>query len=431
MNAADTNPESKVFLILGAGITKNMGVCALASGSITSIWNSFPNATINLFDYYPFKATYDVIYPDGSARVPLVNIRFSKKIWVQNHIIRLIFTALFLRLIPSRKLKARILRGNPFLRCVYDADVIGSIAGGDSFSDIYGLRRLIYVSLPQLLVLTASKPLVLLPQTIGPFRTVLGKCIARHILKKAARIYSRENEGIKTTEELLGKRAANARFAYDMGFALEPSIREDRVPEWLPPVRSNTPLIGLNISGLLYIGGYRGNNMFGLKSNYSELIQSLIASLVESHDAHIMLVPHVFGNAGKGESDLTACNAVLRDAGHGIRSRLHVIDDRYDQHELKALIGYCDFFIGSRMHACIAALSQCVPAVGLAYSPKFYGVFESIEMQELMLDLREQDKDSILKNIQSLYLRRAAFHERLTFKIPEVRNAVLSLFADF
>ena len=49
----------------------------------------------------------------------------------------------------------------------------------------------------------------------------------------------------------------------------------------------------------------------------------------------------------------------------------------------KAVIGQCDFFIGSRMHACIAALSQGVPCVGVAYSMKFAGVFDTVGMERM------------------------------------------------
>jgi len=38
----------------------------------------------------------------------------------------------------------------------------------------------------------------------------------------------------------------------------------------------------------------------------------------------------------------------------------------YGPSETKFLIGHCDFFVGARMHACIAAVSQYVPAVTLA-----------------------------------------------------------------
>jgi polysaccharide pyruvyl transferase WcaK-like protein len=82
-------------------------------------------------------------------------------------------------------LRKRVIARNPWLRDLADADIALAVSGGDSFSDIYGLSRFIYMSLPQLLVLALGRPLVLLPQTIGPMRSWLARRIARHVIDNA------------------------------------------------------------------------------------------------------------------------------------------------------------------------------------------------------------------------------------------------------
>jgi colanic acid/amylovoran biosynthesis protein len=83
---------------------------------------------------------------------------------------------------------AALARRNRWLQAVQEADVALAVSGGDSFSDIYGLGRFMYVALPQLLVMAVGKPLVLLPQTIGPFAGPTARAIARAIVR-----YSRLN----------------------------------------------------------------------------------------------------------------------------------------------------------------------------------------------------------------------------------------------
>jgi polysaccharide pyruvyl transferase WcaK-like protein len=58
------------------------------------------------------------------------------------------------------------------------------------------------------------------------------------------------------------------------------------------------------------------------------------------------------------------------------------------------------------MHACIAALSQCVPALGLAYSNKFSGVFETIGVGSLVIDLRAHPSGSIIETVARVFDRR-------------------------
>jgi len=162
-----------VGLIGASFVTKNLGVAALACGTAASVFHSYPNARLFLIDYSIEPATYKVKHPGGIAMVELVNIRFSKQFYLRNNIAYLLILALCIKILPSCRWRTRLLRQNIVLKAIHEADIIGAIAGGDSFSDIYGLRRLIYVALPQILVQLLEKPLVLLPQTLGPLKARL------------------------------------------------------------------------------------------------------------------------------------------------------------------------------------------------------------------------------------------------------------------
>ena len=416
--------------LLGASFgTNNFGVAALACGTVSAICRSNPNARLFLVDYAREPASYSVFHSRGSAKVELINIRFSKRFYTRNNIARLVATAFCFRFLLSRKWQIRFIKQNRILKIIHEANIIGSIAGGDSFSDIYGINRLIYVALPQLLVLLMDKPLVLLPQTIGPFRSSIGRAVARYIIKRAQKVYSRDKEGLDKMREIVPAARERMAFCYDMGFVLEPRIAHKRIPNRLAILDRSVPLVGFNVSGLLYMGGYTKKNMFGLKVDYRRLIFDLIEFLVNKYNAHLILVPHVTGSVDNSESDTVACQKVFNESENRLKERLQVISQEYDQHELKALIGRCDFFIGSRMHACIAALSQCVPAVGLAYSRKFRGVFESIGVEELVLDLRKHDHKYILETLDQAYEQREYFRAQLQKKMPSVRASILGLFA--
>ena len=102
----------------------------------------------------------------------------------------------------------------------------------------------------------------------------------------------------------------------------------------------------------------------------------------------------------------------------------------YNQSEIKYLIGQCDFFVGSRMHACIAAISQLVPAVCIAYSDKFAGVMETIGIESMVADARRLSASEILQMVEESFEHRAITRQILKRKIPEVKSAVLNLFRD-
>jgi colanic acid/amylovoran biosynthesis protein len=418
------------FCLLGASYnTGNRGVAALASGTINSVIHSFPDARIFLLDYDRQPRNHTVRCSMGTVDVELVNLRFSWRLWLKNNIARLLFTALALKLVPSQALRGRLISRNPYLKRIYESDVVGSIAGGDSFSDIYGLGRLFYVSLPQILVLVLGKPLLLLPQTLGPFRGVFGKALARYVLRRAAKVYTRDKESLVAVPQFLGVDSSKLRFSFDMAFALEPSPPSQADSAWLTESAGERPLIGFNPSGLLYLGGYTKDNMFGLKADYRVLIRDVILWFIEKKNCRVMLIPHAHKPGDTSESDTIACESLLRELGNRYPGRIHAAIGDHNEQEIKHLIGQCDFFLGSRMHACIAALSQCIPTVGLAYSRKFDGVLRSIGVDDLVVDLRAHDRKEILSLIEAVYDQSDTIRQRLMNTMPGVKASVLGLFS--
>lgn len=413
------------FCLLGASYdTANLGVAALASGTVNSVIHSFPGAKVFLLDYGRRPASYNVRCSGGTAQVELVNLRYSWRIWLTNNIARLLLTALALRFVPL-KFREPLIARNPYLSRIQDAHIIASIAGGDSFSDIYGLGRLLYVSLPQVLVIVLQKPLVLLPQTLGPFKSAFGKSIARWIIRRAKVICVRDRESTADMQSIVGQQTSRFRSFYDMAFAMESFSPSEVRLQRLKRLDACRPLVGLNVSGLLYMGGYSKDNMFHLRADYRQLVLDIIRSFLELN-AHVLLIPHVFGH--DGESDTTGSAEIYDKLKSVCRDQLHLLDGDYDQHEIKFVIGRCDFFLGSRMHACIGGLSQCVPSIGLAYSRKFQGVFRSIGMERLVVDMRDYDSEEILRRVLAAYESRERTREQLERTMPRVREDVLNLF---
>jgi polysaccharide pyruvyl transferase WcaK-like protein len=413
----------KRLLLLGATFdTGNMGVGALAAGAVTIARRRFPEASIRLLNYGR-QPTRTTINAHGQrVDLPLVNLRFSWKLWLPNNIATLLLLAGVFRLFGARGVDA-LARLNPWVGAVRDADVALAVSGGDSFSDIYGFARFLYVALPQLLVMALGRPLVVLPQTIGPFRGRLCRAIARAIVRYAALTYSRDASGVGELQSLLGDspQAGKARFCNDMAFVLEP-----RPPRMAPSPRPMVrPLVGLNVSGLLMMGGYTRNNMFGLNVDYPALVERIVDMLVRQKDTDLLLVPHVF--SGDQECDAAAAAVVHDRLASKYPARLRVVQERHDQSEIKHVIGRCDFFVGSRMHACIAALSQGIPAVGIAYSDKFAGVFDSAGVGHLVLDPRSLSADQIVEHLSRAFDAREVSRRALRERMPAVHHNVFAL----
>lgn len=422
--------------LLGASFdTGNLGVNALAESSIKIILSHWPDAEITLLDSGRVVSEERLRIGDADLCIKKMPIRFSRNIFLGNHFVVLCFYAFLFKVFRWEKFKQFCARHNAGLRCMVQTDMVADITGGDSFSDIYGMRRFVLGFLRKWLVLFFSKRLVLLPQTYGPYKRRLTKRMARYVLDNATLIYSRDKAGIKFVNNLLNGNAnkGKVRLAPDVAFVLD-SRRPERM-QIEPSLNMRTKesmLVGLNISGLLFNGGYNQNNMFGLKCNYVDLVHAVIEMLLKDKKIVVLLVPHVFPPSDcEVESDPVACLKVYEDLKERYRDRLFLLRGEYDQNEIKYIIGMCDFFIGSRMHACIAALSQNIPAVGIAYSKKFQGVFESVGLSGCIADARNLSERQVLETIKNILDQKERIRQHLFEIIPNIKDGVLSTLKAF
>lgn len=427
------NREKKEYTVclFGASLdVGNMGCRALAASLVKLILEARPDARIYLLYGNRTSGMRDVKVFEKNVKVNVVNYRLSPKAHIQEHLLWIFLAAFFYRLFPIRALRDLISKSTPMIRVIEQADVVGSISGGDSFSDIYGLRRIIIGSVPGIIAILLNKKTVLLPQTYGPYSSKIAKLIARFIFARSVRIYARDSRSIEVVRKILNKKGeyADIRMCPDVAFILD-AITPDMMDIQPKIDRNNSiPLIGLNISGLLYNGGYTYNNMFGLKFEYKKFVNVLVEKFMEETNAHILLIPHVFDSGV--ESDYDACYEAHKSVPEKYRDRVHRVMREYNQNEIKGIIGLCDFFIGSRMHSCIAALSQAIPSVSIAYSQKFLGVFESIDLGNSVIDARERTQDEIMSHCMNHFKEKDKIAIFLKEKIPNIQSKLYSCFKE-
>ena len=287
-----------------------------------------------------------------------------------------------------------VLKPNRFWRIIRKADLVVDIGGGDSFADIYGHKRLIQMFLMKYQAHLARRPFVLAPQTMGPFSKRLSTWLARTSLNRSRLVCTRD--GLSTNH----LREINYR-----GDIIEACDVALRLPYEPAPKRKKSARmqVGLNVSGLLMNGGYTGENMFGLVVDYPALVRTIITQFQSHHDApEIILVPHVISHAQPIEDDYRV-SVDLAAEFDGVK----VAPAFTSPSEAKSFISGLDFFMGARMHSCIAAFSSGVSVVPMAYSRKFSGMFGSLGY-DWTVDCTKDNEESIVAKIFKAYEARDA-----------------------
>jgi colanic acid/amylovoran biosynthesis protein len=414
--------------IMGASFQNgNRGVSALGASLASLIWQSRPDATVSLL-IGNRDGRRTELHVNGSIKVvETVNYRLSPRAALGQQLWWILVMSSLYRLIPWARSRKWIINHSEWIRAIVEADFVGDIRGGDSFSDIYGAKDFCLGSLPVLSVILIRGGIHLLPQTYGPFSSAPARRLARYILLRAQSIWCRDRVSLDEVSRLTGGRRQGVQCP-DVAFAL--ASNRPNSPAIDPPlhVGDSATLIGLNVSGILYNEGSTWSNIFGLRLDYRTFVKRLAQQLLLDESNRIMLVPHTFAPEGTAQSDPAACRDLMRQLPPTLRSRVHLVTAEYDQHEIKGIIGMCDFFIGARMHACIAALSQGIPTVAVAYSRKFAGVFETVGAENWVIDGRTQSVQEALDRALELFSQRIANRNILPTKNARAQHDLISVF---
>lgn len=294
------------------------------------------------------------------------------------------------------QLRARdVLKPSGLFSSLRTCDFVLDISAGDSFADIYGARRFILNILAKANVLISRRPLILSPQTIGPFQRWWAILLAGWFMRRAKIVITRDK---MSTEYLQNFKLGNQVIeATDVAF---------RLPYKTPPKHDDGVVkIGLNVSGLLFNGGYSKDNMFSLKLNYPDLVRSIVAYVDAQPNCELHLIGHVNSERQSVEDDYRVSSLLHKEFPNSILAPRFA-----NPSEAKSYISSMDFFAGARMHACIAAFSSGVPVLPMAYSRKFSGLFGTLGYHHLA-DCRTQTTEEIL----SIFI--ASLEQRKDIKI--------------
>lgn len=351
--------------LMGASIENgNMGCLALTY-SLLKILNEIEAEENLRFDYYIFDGATDPSVYDSVAK--LLSIKRDKfynahtGLWVPEKPLTFI-----------RCIKSNVLLLKDLLQC----DCVIDITGGDSFTDIYGMERFLQRTHVKNMCGTFNKPLLLAPQTYGPYKSEKSRQLAKKALQVADVVMTRDEISEKIVKELAN---VDAIVTTDLAFQL-PYQKSDEQR------KDNKIRVGLNLSGLLAKEHVEQTAInFSLKTDYDVFMDEITKYLAENSQYEVYLIPHV-------TEDYT-----VHKKYKNIYPQFSLVEKFDNPIQAKNLIATMDVFVGARMHGTVAAFTTNVACIPTAYSRKFKGLFNSVGYQAVV-DLQETDTMDAVKN---------------------------------
>nr|WP_010133797.1 polysaccharide pyruvyl transferase family protein [Microbulbifer agarilyticus] len=412
---------TSISLLGAAPDTGNLGVNALSNSVVHAIQERIPGADLCVFDNGKGIRRRNLRIGDSEWSLRGCGLINSRRVYKRESLAHMRLSQVFPGLM------------NPGIQTIQQSRVVLDISGGDSFTDLYGSRRFELISRPKEIALAARKPLILLPQTYGPFRTKKAHARAAEIVRRSHATWARDARSFEVMVDLLGPEFDSARHkcGVDVAFLLPavcPRQLEGAVADWLgrDTHGAGPAVIGINISGLIYNGGDSAARQYGISADYARAVQCLVERLLKESDVNILLVPHVNVPQAEVESDLRACRRLQDQLGGKAADRVRVLTGQYSEMEIKWIIARLQWFCGTRMHSTIASLSSGVPSAAIAYSDKTLGVFASCGQQEQVFDPRITQTQELVDCVFDSFAQRAQIAPVLQEKLPRVLSIARS-----
>jgi polysaccharide pyruvyl transferase WcaK-like protein len=286
-------------------------------------------------------------------------------------------------------------------------DCILDIGGGDSFADIYGTKRFMFLWGTKAMALLRGVPLMLSPQTIGPFDRQPQAALAGTVMNRAAAVVARDPVSFEVAQSLAPR--ARVVQAVDVAFAL-PFERQERSAE-------GSVKVGINVSGLLFNEGYTGANEFGLQISYADFTRKLIEAFLAEPGVSVRLIAHVISQEIAQDDDRIVIDQLARDYPQVVRA-----PDFASPSEAKSYISGLDFLVAGRMHACIAAFSSGTPVVPVAYSRKFSGLFEGVLQYDHSVPVTGLDTEAAVEFTLERFRQRDELAAQIAKSTPVVEE---------
>lgn len=396
----------KITLLANHSVA-NVGDHAILQETLKLLYETFPGAAITLVFNEPDQAR--AIYPQhhviGSALAIMTSVNTQGQYVLTPRSQRIAFISRMLwKTVRADAASAYIGSSEPenqLLAALLDTDLVLGCGGGYICSEpdeIFGWFTLLL--LPFMIAHLRQRPLVLLPQSIGPIRSIRQRILARWVVQQARLTLVRERISLRFLQDMGIDQRAIA--APDIAFGMQsgPAEKAEAIFQSMGLVEAKRSLL-IGVTAITWQGQ---SPTFNRQAGYELSLLDAVNTLT-SEGALILFFPQCTGPS-TAEDDRLVAARIMAQAKHPERLfQMPVLDPP----TLQAAYGMLDLMIGTRMHSVILSANAGTAAVAIGYQPKTAGVLEDMQLGQYGLEIESVTGTQIVATVHAL-LRSDARH---------------------
>lgn len=389
--------------IFGLPMSGNKGATSILQSILDNIPKKFGDVIFNVFTYYP-KIDRKL------NKAKNVNVLSGTPLSFVLCLIPISFIVFLLNKIKIKLPKSFFGRG---IKEIIESDIVIE-CGGTTFKDEKLAKVLFNVAclLPGIL---QQKKIIKYSQTMGPFKHPLNRGIAKIILPKLELIAARGRYSENNLKELGLKNCtycADAAFSMDMSDKRITTFMESEFKNIIKA--TDKKIVGISPNSI--VEKYCKQN--GI--NHAEIFGRFINYLIDK-GFFVILIPHSYRPYTKMRHNNDAltieeiCN-YIED-----KDSFYAVKKDYDCKQLRVLISMTDYYVASRFHSMISALSTGVPVLVFGWGKqKYVEVMKEFELEDYAFDYRDLNVDKMIEQFEKLMQNRELVKEKISRNLPKV-----------
>ena len=400
------------ILVVNLHAMSNRGDAAIAHVTLRYLRQAFPGAHITLAANHPneFVDLVDAVVPSFKTWVWSAD-RQNRATWRPLHFIWFMLAVVSL---CHWRLRKRLPRGWPaakhnLLRAYIQADLIVGCGG----NTLYARRRLALmfwvVCFGQWCAFLCRKPLVLLPQTIGPFRTRAHVWGVRQATKHAQLVLLRDHESYRLAVETIKLPAQRCVVTADLAlFLVDESDQQVSAIE-------RPQLIGVSV---LDWGAQMPS--FAKQAAYEHAVAGAITQWAALGYRIAFFAQS--DTSTWGENDAVPTQRIVERLDDRTRAAVDgVLHVPHQPDQMLRFYGQFRLVIATRLHAMILSVAAGTPVVPIAYTSKNWAFVHNTELASITLDIATVTADAIVAASTTVLNDYACWQQRIAALVRQKR----------
>lgn len=404
----------KIITITNAYTWYNKGDAGILLGTVNTLKQIYgeDNLDIRVLSFTPEEdkkryckdKTITNVYSNVLNPHPYKHTKIGKII----AIFKLFMMFIYLYIVSNSNLKHLIKKYDNF-RTLYESDFIVVCGGG--FLGGKKMESLMHVF--QMYINTKfNKNVYVMGTSIEPISNKMIKKVTDKVLKKMTHVYAREIITYEYLKTVLPK--SNFTLIPDMAFMLEDVYEKNSLIEKLK--NKSNKVYGITVRQ------WNFPNSKDPKEQMDKYINSIIDFMnqkIENNNIFVFVPQVIVGYANDTDVARKIKNGLKKPEG------FIIIDDDLSPVEIKTLISNFDYFIGTRMHSNIFAISMKIPTIAIAYEKKTNGIMHTAKLDDYVVEIDEISNNMLDEKAKMQICNDNKIRKELNCSMEKIRKEIL------